>query len=66
MCGECEFEKSYFPQEKVFFLKNIVSKVNFKKSIIQEKYSFKLKYQKNNLILQSAFECTEVGLKSTS
>ena len=51
MCGECEFEKSYFPQEKVFFLKNIVSKVNFKKSIIQEKYSFKLKYQKNNLIL---------------
>ena len=58
--------KNHISLKKKFFFLNIVSKVNFKKSIIEEKYSFKLKYQKNNLILQSAFECTEVGLKSTS
>ena len=60
-----EFEKSYLPQ-KAYFLTFYVSKINFKKPKIEEKYWIKFKKSSGIFYLQKDLGCPELGENEAS
>ena len=59
MYNRYNFEKSYLPQKCIIF--NILSKINFKKSKIKEKYRIKFKKSCVISFLQKNLERPELG-----